>query len=49
MQAAVIWAVLSVAGRLTSGKIPNKEALNIIGPKRARLSRIYIKILQCSN
>jgi hypothetical protein len=36
MPDVMILAVLSVAGRLTSGKIPNKEALNIIGPKRAR-------------
>jgi len=36
MLVVVILAALSVAGRLTSGKIPFTEALNIIGPKKAR-------------
>jgi len=36
MQVVVILAALSVAGRLTGGKMPYTEALNIIGPKKAR-------------
>jgi hypothetical protein len=35
MQGVVILAALSVVVRLTGGKDPYKEALNIIGPKRA--------------
>jgi len=36
MQDVMILAALSVAGRLTAGKTPPTEALNIIGPKKAR-------------
>jgi len=36
MLAVVIWVALSAAGRRTGGKMPSKEAPNIIGPKRVR-------------
>jgi hypothetical protein len=36
MQDVVILAAISVAGRLTGGKIPYTEAQNIIGAKKAR-------------
>jgi len=36
MQAAVIWAVLSVAGRLTGAKMPLPEVVNIIETERVR-------------
>jgi len=36
MKGVVILAALSAAGRRTGGKMPSKEAPNIIGPKRAR-------------
>jgi hypothetical protein len=36
MQGVMILAVLSAAGRRTGGKMPSKEAPNIIGPKKVR-------------
>jgi hypothetical protein len=36
MQGVMTLAALSVAGRLTSGKIPFTEARNIIGVQKAR-------------
>jgi hypothetical protein len=36
MQDVMILAALSVVGRLTGGKTPHLEALNITKPKKAR-------------